>query len=169
MVTKFIYMAIPPATNADSQLNIIHYMRNNVPLSLVVVLSMLNQYVFEDMACTMSDKVNIAWIYFVLVIFDVYWTIIHCKNDFEINYPHTGTRWTRYAAIRVSTSLVSMFSFSYFVHKGVPFNCFYPYDNTFANIMFYLSFLLVTAVSCAEHYYWKKLPILMFNMDIDEE
>lgn len=110
---------IPPATDTDSSLNIVHYMRNNVPLGLVIVISMFNQYLFENMECTTDNKVAIAFIYVLLAAFDVYWTVLHCKNDFQVNYPHSGQRWIRYAIIRAFTSLLSMFSFSYFVHKGL--------------------------------------------------
>lgn len=142
-------------------------MHNNIPLGIVVVISMLNQYVFESMECSTDNRVAIAFIYAVLAIFDVYWTVLHCKSDFQVNYPHSGQRWVRYAIIRTLTSLLSMFSFSYFIHKGVPFNCFYEYSRTFANVMFYLSFLIVMTVSYTEHYYWKRLPILIFQVDSD--
>jgi hypothetical protein len=156
---------ISPATSPESNINVLTYMKNNIPFSLVVVLSMLNQYVFETMECSLENKIAAVATYAALSVFDVFWTVHHCKIDFTHNYPHTGTKWMNYAAVRAFTSLLSMFAFNYFVHKGAPFNCFFPYNPIVSNIMFYLSFLTVLSVSLTEHCFWKRLsqPLLNSN------
>lgn len=152
-------MPIAPATDPESSLNIMHYMRNNVPFTIVVVLAMLNQYAFEDMDCTPGNKALIVMTFISLTVADIVWTVYHCKVDFTHNYPQSGTKWRRYAVIRSVTSVLTFYSLNYFIHKGVPFNCFFSYNEVAANIMFYLAFLTVATVSYVEHYYWKQLVI----------
>lgn len=151
--------AIAPATEPDSQVNIMHYMRNNIPFTIVIALAMLNQYAFNDITCTTSNKVAIIISFITLTFIDVVWTVYHCKVDFTVNYPHSGNRWKKYAIVRSLTSLLSFYSLNYFIHQGVPFNCFFDYSIIAANIMLYLSFATVATVSYVEHYYWKKLSI----------
>jgi hypothetical protein len=150
---------LSPATEPDSNINIAHYMRNNVPFTIVVVLAMLNQYTFEDIECTQGNQAAIIISFILLTIIDVVWTTYHCKIDFIYNYPYSGSQWKKYAVIRSLTSILAFYSLNYFIHKGTPFNCFFSYNAVAANVMFYLSFLTVATVSYVEHYYWKKLEI----------
>lgn len=150
---------ISPATEPDSNVNIMHYMRNNVPFTIVMMLAMLNQYAFVDIECTASNKAGIILAFLFLTIFDIVWTIYHCKVDFTINYPHTGRQWVKYACIRSFTSVLAFYSVNYFIHRGVPFNCFFPYSVVASNVMLYFSFITIATVSYIEHYYWKKLSI----------
>lgn len=150
-------LVIPPATQSDSNLNVVHYMRTNVPFFLVTVLSMLNQYSFENMECTAENKTLVIVTYIIITLIDVVWTVLHCKHDFLINYPHTGDMWVHYAILKTSGSVLSLFSVNYFVHKGIPFNCFVDYDPVMSNTLFYLSFAIVTLIGYFEHYYWKRI------------
>jgi hypothetical protein len=99
---------IPPATDPDSNVNILHYMKNNIPFSLVVVLSMLNQYVFEDMDCTTENETAAITTYSALTVFDIVWTVQYCRVDFLHNYPHRS--WIKYATIRACTSVQLFYS-----------------------------------------------------------
>lgn len=157
---------ISPATEADSKVNIIHYMRNNVPFTIVVVMAMLNQYAFSDITCTPGNKVGIILTFLFLAVIDVIWTVYHCKVDFTINYPNSGKKWIKYATIRSLTSLLAFFSFNYFIHQGTPFNCFFSYNAIAANVILYLSFLTIATVSYIEHYYWKKLTIPLLPQEM---
>jgi len=150
---------LSPATEPDSHVNILQYMRNNVPFSMVMAMAMLNQYSFTDMECTSANKAMVIFAFLFLTVIDIVWTVYHCKIDFTMNYPHTGRKWTKYAIVRSVTSVLAFYSVNYFIHLGVPFNCFFPYDVIRANAMLYLSFLTVATVSFIEHYYWKKLTI----------
>jgi len=150
---------IAPASDPDSNVNNIHYMRNNIPFSMVMVMAMLNQYSFTDMNCTPANKAIVISTFLLLTVIDVVWTVYHCKIDFTVNYPHTGHKWIKYAVIRSATSVLAFYSVNYFIHLGAPFNCFFPYNAVMANVMFYLCFLTVSTVSFIEHYYWKKLSI----------
>jgi hypothetical protein len=124
-----------------------------------MAMAMLNQYAFTDIECTPGNKIAIILTFIVLAILDAVWNIYHCKVDFTINYPHSGHRWIRYAIVRSLTSLLAFFSVNYFIHQGVPFTCFFPYDAVIGNIVLYLSFATIATVSYVEHYYWKKLTI----------
>jgi hypothetical protein len=151
--------AIAPATEPDSHVNIINYMRNNIPFTIVMAMAMVNKYAFNNIVCTDGMHVGIFFTFLILSTLDVVWTVYHCKVDFTVNYPHSMNQWRKYAIVRSSTSLLAFFSINYFVHKGVPFNCFFGYNSVAANVILYLSFATVATVSYIEHYYWKKLPI----------
>lgn len=150
---------IAPSSDPKSTLNIVHYMRNNIPFTIVITMAMLNQYVFEDIICTRSAKAGIILTFIFLTVMDVMWTVYHCHVDFAIYYPHTGNKWKKYALARSITSILSFYSLNYFIHRGTPFNCFFDYNEVTANVVLYLSFLLIATVSYAEHFYWKKLSI----------
>lgn len=155
----YMVKAIAPASEPDSHVNIVHYMRNNVPFTIVMAMAMLNQYAFNDVACTDGSRAGIFLTFLTLATLDVVWTIYHCKVDFTVNYPNSGTKWRKYAFVRSLTSLLAFFSINYFIHQGVPFNCFFNYNAVAANIVLYLSFVAVATTSYIEHYYWKKLTI----------
>lgn len=152
-------LVLSPSSEPDSHVNIIQYMRNNIPFTMVMAMAMLNQYSFTNMECTQVNKAGIILAFLLLTIIDVVWTVYHCKIDFTVNYPHTGNKWVKYATIRSLTSVLAFYSVNYFIHLGDPFNCFFPYNVASANVMLYLSFLTVATVSYIEHYYWKKLTI----------
>jgi hypothetical protein len=144
---------IAPGTDRNSKLNILHYMRNNIPFAVVIAMSLLNQYVRWE--CTPMHQTLIIITFTVLTVADVIWTAYHCKVDFTYNYPHIGSRWKRYAVVRSLTSVLSFYSVNYFVHQGIPFNCFFPYNVVASNILLYVSFVVISVISYIEHYYWK--------------
>lgn len=159
IMTLMSLRTIAPAQDPDSSINIMHYMRNNVPFIMIMTMAMLNQYAFGSMDCTAGNKAGIILVFAVLTVVDVLWTVYHCHVDFTVNYPDSGSKWKRYAAIRAATSVLAMYSLNYFIHQGVPFNCFFGYDVVAANVVLYLSFATIATVSYIEHYYWKKLSI----------
>lgn len=147
-----------PATTEQSNVNIIQYMRHNIPVAILIVMVMLNRYLFEDIKCTSSAKVTIAITFLSLTVIDCIWTTVKCKVDFTQNYPHTGRKWIKYAIIQCCCSLISFYSLNYYIHKGVPFNCYFNYNEVAAELMFYMSFLFISLISYIEHAHWKALP-----------
>jgi hypothetical protein len=144
--------------NKDESINILKYMHNNIPTAVIIVMTMLNRYAFENVPCNTNSKFGIILVFILLTIINFIWTTIRSKNDFTTNYPHTGNRWKYYALWQCITSILSFYSLNYYIHKGVPFNCFFSYNEIAAEIMFYLSFLVITTISYLEHYHWKKIP-----------
>lgn len=143
-------------------------MRHRVPIAVITVLTMLNHYYFSDLdpyECQKSSqkKALIITAFIILGLFDLVWTVKQCQLDFITNYPYTGIKWMYYAAVQGFTSLLSFYSVNYYLHKGVPFNCFFEYNQVKAEVFFYLSFLFIAGVSYLEHYYWKKLNTRLFS------
>ena len=147
----------PPANNPDSPLNILAYMKHNIPVCVLLVLTALNKYAFTDMECTGGNKALVIVSYVWLTTCDLVWTVFHCRADYRHNYPAKYNNWHIYAMVRCGTSVLSMYSLTYYIHDGDPFNCFITYNRVTAEVLFYLSFLTIFIVSYLEHMYWKKL------------
>jgi len=152
----------------STTIQIIKYVHNNIPISVLIGMTMMNRYVFEGSNCSREIKNSAIITFIVLSILNFIWTAVHTKHDFLLNYPHTGNKWRTYAVIQCLISLLSFFSLNYYIHKGVPFNCFTPYDKTVADTLFYLSFSTIITTSYVEHIYWKKLPGVIFQDDYNE-
>lgn len=134
---------------------IVTYMHNNIPVAVLIVMTMLNRYIFEKTSC---NRLAISFTFLFLTLMNCIWVVVRSRSDFIQNYPHTGTQWKKYALCQCIISVISFYSLNYYTHKGVPFNCFFPYSELASELLFYTSFVLITLISYVEHYYWKKIP-----------
>ena len=148
---------------------IIEYMHNNVPIAVLIGMSMVNRYVFEGIECSNTSKGAAVIIFLVFTSLNIVWTLIRSKHDFTTNYPHTGNNWMKYAWLQCLVSTLSFFSFDYYIHKGEPFNCLAKYNERVAEAMFYVSFTAIAFISYVEHSRWKKLPINILPDIIEDD
>uniref|UniRef100_A0A6C0J6X6 Uncharacterized protein n=1 Tax=viral metagenome TaxID=1070528 RepID=A0A6C0J6X6_9ZZZZ len=153
----------------STTIQIIKYIHNNIPISVLIGMSMMNRYVFEGTTCSKALKNSAIITFIVLSILNFIWTAVRCKHDFLLNYPHTGNKWKNYAVLQCIISMLSFFSLNYYIHKGVPFNCFIPYNKTLADTLFYLSFSVIITISYVEHISWKKIPGVIFPYIADDD
>jgi len=144
--------------DAGAVKNIIQYMHNNTPTAVLIAMTMMNRYVFENIDCSAGNQVGIIIVFIILTVLNFAWTIVRSKHDFTVNYPHTDNQWKTYAGWQCLTSILSFYSLNYYIHKGVPFNCFFQYNEIAAEMLFYLSFAVIATISYIEHTKWKKLP-----------
>lgn len=147
----------PPASSNDSNLNIIHYMKSNVPVSVLFIMTILNRYFFDNDTCSSGMKAGVIITFTILGIFNIIWTAWHCRIDYIHNYPESRSHWKYYAATQAIVSTIAFYSVDYYLHKGLPFNCFFQYNQVASEIMFYLSCTAIVGISYLEHTVWKKL------------
>ena len=154
---------LPPAASPDSNWNVANYMHHNIPIAIILAQTAFNNEVFKklDEECTSGDKAAIIVIFLFLTFMGLIWVIVKCRSDYIHNYPHAISGWRWYAAIQSVVMIISFYSINYYTHEGVPFNCFFEYNATASQIMFWMSFVLVATISYMEHAYWKKLNIIV--------
>lgn len=146
------------SNNGENTKKIVQYMHNNVPMAVLIAMTMMNRYVFENTTCSAGSKAGIIIVFIVLTILNFVWTIIRSQHDFTTNYPHTDNQWKIYAGWQCLSSVLTFYAFNYYIHKGIPFNCFFEYNEIAAELLFYLSFAIIATISYIEHSQWKKLP-----------
>ena len=158
---------LPPAQSKESQVNVISYMVRNVPVIVLLAQTALNNEAFRELGeeCTPGAKAGIIVSFTVLTLVGLLWTVIQSRADYMHNYPHAQRNWGLYAAIQSVVMVWSFYSLNYYTHEGVPFNCFFQYNKTGAQVMFWLSFVLIGTISYMEHNYWKKLEV---NLPLSE-
>lgn len=138
---------------------IVDYMHNNIPTAVFIVLSMFNRYLFDTKNCTDNRRIGILLVFTLLSIIDCVWTIYKTHRRYIRDHPRpVNHKWMHYAAIQCIVSVLSLFSLTYYLHDGVPFNCFFNYQPVSAEVLFYLSFAFIWLISWLEHYYWTKEP-----------
>ena len=131
-------------------------MRTNIPLAVLLIMTALDHYFFEHDVCTVHMKIGIVISFSMLGLFNILWTCWHCRVEYQHYYP--SQHWYQYAILQSIVSTFAFYTFNYYAHKGVPFNCFFPYNALASEITFYLSFLLIIIISTIEHRVWKKIP-----------
>jgi hypothetical protein len=124
-------------------------------------MTTMNRYFFEHDECTSSMRVGIILSFTALTLLNIAWTVWKCRVDYVHYYPQSRDHWKYYATVQALVATVSFYSMDYYVHKGVPFNCFFQYNEAASETMFYLSFALITVISYLEHHIWKKIPDMM--------
>lgn len=140
-------------------------MHHNIPIAVLIVMSMLNRYVYENVRCKEVSESGIIVVYVIISVMNFIWVTVRSRHDFLINYPETGSKWKKYAFYQCMISILSLYSLNYYVNKGVPFNCFFAYNETLAETLFYLTFGIITTLSYIEHSVWKKLGSELLSDD----
>ena len=99
------------------------------------------------------------WVYYpLLCLITGIWEAAHAYSDYNKKYPNR-TKKER-IGYTILSSMISIWIFivtCYYIENGAPFSLLFNYNIIAANIIFYMSYGLVSLITYLEHFKWPKL------------
>lgn len=150
-----------------SRFAILDVMKRKIPVLILTIHTLIVNTFYKT--CEVSDKAKTGFMiyYPLLCLACLVWEAVHAYRASVKLYSHKSTKnhlW--FSVLAASTSLFAFVGYSYYVEGGRPFSCVFNYNDTVAIIVLAVSFLLVTSISCIEHFYWGKIKSFL-PLDID--
>lgn len=149
---------------------IIISMKKKIPIlpltiQLIIVKSVYSGYNPNNTTLVLANSSDYEtyliafWAYYpLLCVITGIWEAAHAYSDYKKKYP-TRTEKER-IGYTILSSMISIWIFivtCYYIENGVPFSLLFDYNTIAANIIFYMSYGLVSLITYLEHFKWPKL------------
>ena len=126
------------------------YIESQIPKFAIVTWTMISHYALDK--CNNSSKYAVPICFSILVVLTAIWEFFCAQADYHRKNSNRVSLYC-YAGIKVPSAVLAFIAYSYFCFNGNPFNCVFKYSVELANILFYLSFAVITTIACVEKKY----------------
>lgn len=148
---------------------IINSMRRKIPVLPLLLQFIIVRNVYQD-DDDIKLKRTIFWCYYPLLCLICFiYELAYAYNIYTKYYDtHSFVNRLYFSMLSSFISLWAFVSTSYYVQDGKPFSLLFNYNSLVANVIFYMSFGLISLITYLEHFKWPHLPYYQLSNTFEE-
>ena len=149
----------------------VNSMREKIPILPLLLQFIIVRNVYQDDSDE-NLKRTIFWVYYPILCFIcLIYEYVYAYSYYTKHYnTHSFKQRLLFSILSSFISLWSFIATSYYIQDGKPFSILFDYNSLVANVIFYLSFGLISLITYLEHFKWSDLPYypMYDNYDVEE-